>query len=641
MPVIDNAYRITDDTYSYSPSDLDRRSNLSRADMNNLIDSLCKERMENPDVVLMDNIQQQRYPDDPIRQEYFELEQDNIAVEEEVLKNIFESDTPMSIEERNEYIANGLYDKYKYMKARKLGKTASQMTKEDNEAMGIIEEELKAEMLNKPIDTDIESVTEVISEEDINVSFREETESSVTDETVNESKDTFISTEDTQMVELDNITEEEFKKLYPITEQEAIKMASLDTLGREEYTEEEDIIETFKKVRESNKKSILTKEQVYKIVTGLPTAAAALANPNTSNETLDDVTEELSNTIDAVSSPETIIDAIKSTDDNNEEEHTMSLEEFNDVPATNISLPDDVITTALMKQYDDIDYNDAMQLISVMNRYKSGEKFNVFEALPESIKSIINKEAMNVGANKSTINFFAKSFINDLVNNTFLDREINDFNQQIQEVMAPMGNITGAIMDDYNDDLYEKFTTKLIEKSEIIRPNDEEKANQLITISNNFEESVKMTRLINMIKGNPTLINKHYKLARDSWNKIIYDYDNYRNTVNPIPRTLEACLKGLLAINLREDIAKTILSIAKVSMVDSIKLNTIEEHIYAYYLSNSFTMLSHTMHTSKIVADIIMGTNELSDMIEFTMTPLLERNTKKQRKRNKKNNKRR
>lgn len=610
MPVIDNAYKITEDNYAYSPSDLDsKHPNLSRQDMNALIDSLCKERMENPDVVILDKIQQ-RYPNDPIMQERMELEQDNIAVEEEILKGIFESSTPMTIEERNELVAKGLYDKYQTMKAKKLGKTPQQIAKEDNEAMADIEAELRANV-NKPTQGEIESITEVISEEEvIEESFPEQQESLGTGEVAVEVEGTTLTEEDTGYGTVE---------VEPISEEDANKMACLDTLGREEYKEEE---------KES-------KETVSKVLS-FPSAVAGMAYPEKPYG--DNEIEELKEVIDSITSPDKLTSAIKEEIDRQNpegEEVQMSIEDINDVPATNISLPDTVITSALLDKYHDVDEADAMQLVMVMKRYKDGEKFNVFEALPESLKTIIRKEAASVNADKSTINFFAKSFINDLINDTFLDREIQDFNTQIQEVMAPMGNIAGTLMDEYTDDVYDKFTTQLLEKAEQIKSEDEEKAAQLTKIAANFEDSINMTRLINLVEGKSKLINYHYKNGRDNWAKMERDFYELTANVKPSPRDLKTCLNGLLSIGIREDIAKAIISIAKVTIEDALNAKSLEEHIYAYYLTNSFMTLSFTANTSETTAKIITSIGKLNDIIDEAMKPLLERNTTKQRKRNK------
>ena len=90
------------------------RNNLSNKQINELIDSLCTIRMENPDVLAMDNINNQRVDNmDPFERERLEIETDRVNIEADILRNIFENtSTPMSFEEINELKAKGLYDKY-------------------------------------------------------------------------------------------------------------------------------------------------------------------------------------------------------------------------------------------------------------------------------------------------------------------------------------------------------------------------------------------------------------------------------------------------------------------------------------------------------------------------------------------------
>lgn len=601
MPVINNAYPVDESNYAYSPSDMDiTHKDMSRKDINTLIDSLCKTRMENPDVVLMDNIRNEAKFYDPVVQEKKELEQDNIAVEEEILKGIFESDTPISVEEQNELIAKGIYQKYQEMKARKHGKSVQQMAKEDNEAMNDIEAELRAS-INTPMAGDIEQVTEVISE----TPMEEITESSFPVE----------------------FTEE---KWFDGTGEIANPVEGTTLIEEGVGMDAESVIDTFESERNKPEEKHLSKESIAKIVGGLPTAAAVMANPQ--EETLEDVMTEFNDTVDSIKNlPETIA----ANNNDVEEDKPMSVEEFNDVPATEINLPDDVVTSALMEQYDNVTYEEALQLVDVMNRYKAHEKFNVFEALPMSIKTVILQEAASVGADRSTVNFFAKTFINDLVNNTYLDREIKDFNAELQEAMAPMGNIVGTMMDEYNDEVYDKFTTKLFEKADEIRNSDPKKALQLNTIATNFEAAVTLSRIRSNLSVNNSISNKHYKYARDNWKKLVEEYNNIIADVSPKPRDLDICLKGLITAGYPEDYSKTVISLVVSEVKDAIKNGSLEEHIYAYYLTNSLLNLNYTANNSKVIKNIKYGVDDAIDIIDKYMTPLKMRNTKKNRKRNK------
>ena len=601
MPVINNAYPVDENNYAYSPSDMDiTHKDMSRKDINTLIDSLCKTRMENPDVVLMDNIKNEAKFYDPVVQEKKELEQDNIAVEEEILKGIFESDTPISVEEQNELIAKGIYQKYQEMKARKQCKSVQQMAKEDNEAMNDIEAELRAS-INTPIAGDIEQVTEVISE----TPMEEITESSFPVEFTKEKWSTGTG-EIANPVEGTTLVEE--------------------GVG----VDAESVIDTFESERNKPEEKHLSKESIAKIVGSLPTAVAVMANPQ--EETLEDVMTEFNDTVDSIKN---LPEAITANNNDVEEDKPMSVEEFNDVPATEINLPDDVVTSALMEQYDNVTYEEALQLVDVMNRYKAHEKFNVFEALPMSIKTVILQEAASVGADRSTVNFFAKTFINDLVNNTYLDREIKDFNAELQEAMAPMGNIVGTMMDEYNDEVYDKFTTKLFEKADEIRNSDPEKALQLNTIGTNFEAAVTLSRIRSNLSVNNSISNKHYKYARDNWKKLVEEYNNIIANVYPKPRDLDSCLKGLITAGYSEDYSKTIISLVVSEVKDAIKNGSLEEHIYAYYLTNSLLNLNYTANNSKVIKNIKYGVDAAIDIIDKYMTPLKMRNTKKNRKRNK------
>lgn len=551
----------------YAPSDLDIRRNMSNDEIDMLIDSLCSTRSENSDVVMMDNIINSRVDNNynPYLQEKYEVEQDRIAIENDILKSIFEGDTTnIDIEEYNILKANGIYDKYIQ------SKNNNTIDMEDD-IMKSIENEIKQSLDS---DNTIEEITEVIGEEEV----------------------------------IENNDDAIFQE--PITDEEHIDSSETEDSSIIEGTIEQNIEPIIGGNEEMNK-------NVMKLVTGLPTIAASMADYSTET----DVSEE------------EVID-INTSDDDGE----MSIEEFNDVPATEISIPDNVLIDSLKDQYNDVSTQEAMQLIDVINRYKAHEKFNVFEALPQSIKSIILKEAAEMGADKSTINFFAKSFINDLVNNTFLDKEIKDFNAELEEALAPMGNFIGAVMDEYNDEVYEKFTTKLREKAEEIKESDPDKANQIITISENFEQAVRLERVIDTITKQPPCINRAYKTARDNWNTAINKYNEAISHVNPKPRDLEICLEAVKKYGgFPEEYAKTIIILIKNSILCSIEKNTLEEHVHAYYLSNALYELLYTNKNSKVVGLTIDSLNKIYESITGYMMPLKARRNKKNRKKNKKN----
>ena len=549
---------------------------LSDSDLDNLIGELCRTRDSNPDVKLMDNIMK-GHTINPILQEQLDIVRDASIIEEDIVTSLFKSSEPLSQEEVNMLKAKNLYDKYINYN--------NQVQGED--AIDSIEEEIRKSL-------SIESVTEIISEEEVitQESFPEETELNTEFDNSDKNNDIIITKEDNKV---------------------------------------------------NGGHIIMEENNVLKTAMAFPKFVAdiALDGKPYINESLTDVVEELGDTIEKVTSSETIISELKKNESLvvEEDEHEMTIEEFNDVPATNLTVDDSILTSVLTETYDNVTTEDAMKLIRVMNRYKSGEKFDVFEALPNSLKAVINTEAASVGADKATINFFAKTFINDLVNNTYIDKEIKDFNEELKEVLAPMNNIAGTVMDEYSDEVYHKFTDKLEDKANEIEAENPEKAAQLREVSKSFTEAINLKRIKDILKENPSYANKSYKTARDNWNKFCNEYKSKVSKVNPTPRDIDFYLIGLnssLKSEYSEDIIKALIIMVANSVIKAIEKETLTEHIYAYYASNSMYTIAFTANNSEVNKIILNNTKEVLDIINDYMKPLLARNSKKNRKRNRK-----
>lgn len=446
------------------------------------------------------------------------------------------------------------------------------------------------------------------------------------------------SQEDNMMIE------EEIKRNLASSEDDAIEMVveseeiKEDSFPETEYTEESS---TSNKDNNTNEDKESSKEVLDSYTS------------NIAYETLDNVSKEITDVVNTVTSVKDLSESINEAKKENiaktvsefnnktdDDDHEMSIEEINDVPATNLSVDDKVLTSVLTDKYNTVSDEDAIKLIEVINRYKSGEKFDVFESLPKSLKDVIYKEAMSVGADKSLINFFAKSFINDLVDNTYLDKEITDFNQELKEVLAPMGNIAGTVMDEYSDEVYHKFTDKLEKKADEIQEDNPKKAEQLRVISKSFKEAISLERIIGLLKFIPSSANKAYKMARDNWNKFCSDYDNKISTVKPAPRDIEHCIAGLNNTELKyqydESIIKALVVMVANSVIDAINEGSLNEHIYAYYSSNALYTIMFTANNSEVNTIIMNSVKEALDLIKNYMEPLLARNSKKNRKRNRK-----
>ena len=82
--------------------------------------------------------------------------------------------------------------------------------------------------------------------------------------------------------------------------------------------------------------------------------------------------------------------------------------------------------------------------------------------------------------------------------------------EELKEVLAPMGNIAGTVMDEYSDEVYHKFTDKLEKKADEIQEDNPKKAEQLRVISKSFKEAVSLERIIGLLKFIPSSANKSF-----------------------------------------------------------------------------------------------------------------------------------
>lgn len=337
-----------------------------------------------------------------------------------------------------------------------------------------------------------------------------------------------------------------------------------------------------------------------------------------SEETIVFNTGEISEPIEETSSETIVVENI-------ENDTPMTIEEINDVPATTLSISDDRMKNVLGEKYN-VSEQDAIKLINVLTRYKNKEKFNVYEELPDIIKHEIDKGLMENGGDIKLRNFFAKTFINDLVSETYLNDEIEDFNKELKEISAPMNNIVGTIMDEYTDELIAKFEEHMKKLSEEIKEKDPEKSEQLIRVANNFNDTYTLRRVLsNIFNSTNSYINKAYKAGRDDWNKINTDFKLRYINITPQFRELDYIVSAVVnKLGYPESIGKTIAVLVNNTVTESMEINTVEEHVYSYYVLNAFFNLNFSANNSKLLKHFQKSINAIVNEIVYTMKPLIQ-----------------
>lgn len=464
-----------------------RQPNLTDRDIDNLIGSLCKQRMHNPDVEIMDRIQRDNdMPqfEDEFEEERYHLDKEFQDIEDDIINDLATDIVPLNFEQMQADKAQRIYEAYK---SKQNQKEESGGTDIMSEMVRELQEEINRE---NEMSNDITDVPVVNTEE-------------VTESDSYQFQDSLEITDGVCITTSENIPEE----------------------AKEEVEEEND----------------MTEEEV---------------------------------------------------------------ENFNDVPATEIEVSDEELTDkvkTIIGSGESINDNDVIRILDIVKRYKNGEKFSVYNELPTSFKQLIDQAAMEAGvADIRYRNYFAKNFINELVSDIFLSKEIKNFEDEMAEIHKQMGNIPGMVVDSYSDEIGDKYIG-LRGIADKIENEDHDKAEKLRAIAQSFEDTFTLKRIFDEIEKNPSFVNRNYKRGRDSYNRMVEDFNETFADVKPKVKSIEIVHDSLAMFGYDEEIVRTVVSMIYSSIMSSAKELTIETHIYAYYLILGFNNLIMTSNNSKYI----------------------------------------
>ena len=285
---------------------------------------------------------------------------------------------------------------------------------------------------------------------------------------------------------------------------------------------------------------------------------------------------------------------------------TITDEDLEDVPVSTLEVTNDQVLTNMHNIVGDaISDNDAMALVDILRRYKAGEKFSVFNALPESIKIQIRKVASETGEvpRHAILEFFAKNLINDIISDAFMSTEINNFQEELNTYAKAAGNVTGVIVDSYTDEVKEKFETGLLETADKIQESNPEKADELREIAKYFC----YTHTLEIIKkhienGGDTYLNRCYKKSRKI-KQYTASFNAYYEGTVPKIRDIESLAIPFRQLMVDEEVAETLVVMLGDSCFEQPK-GSLVGNIYAFYLLTGVMNIAMSADTSDTIREI-------------------------------------
>lgn len=242
---------------------------------------------------------------------------------------------------------------------------------------------------------------------------------------------------------------------------------------------------------------------------------------------------------------------------------------------------------------------DMVALFNIANRYRKKENFSIYNALPDSIKTIINTQIFQAGItpdNKSRAlycDLFIDQFISEFIDKK-LDQEIVDFNKSIQETLGSITNIT----DMYAGHIRYMMEVELIKKAE--EAENETAKKIYLDCSHAFTDSYKFTRMLDLIAAGGKIRRKLYK-ENFKFDSICRGLD-YRNkdtkfSIRNIGQMYDGLLKYVAPeLNLDENDCKAFV-ILFIKTTDGLDMNNIVDSLYVYY--SIFNIVNLGFDTSK------------------------------------------
>ena len=287
-----------------------------------------------------------------------------------------------------------------------------------------------------------------------------------------------------------------------------------------------------------------------------------------------------------------------------------------------IEITRDMVKTKIGADYagDNMSDEDSAQLFEVMMRFKKGEKFNVYNALPEAIKRPIDKMAMEAGS-KANKNDIAKLVVTQFMSDLQIDKAFIDFNDAIQKELKLM-NFTEM----YSEHRLEVMEVKLLESADHIESENPEKAEMLRSISRIFTDTYMMGTMRNALNNrkNRQFIkdtSKYGKICRSFNSK----YENSKFKINNVMLLL-GILNRKFADNPEitdEDIMRFIMLFCReCEMKNS---NNILDHVFMYYTVQNILMLDYANDTEESNVFTKQLLSNIIDVIMLIREKMMER----------------
>ena len=175
-------------------------------------------------------------------------------------------------------------------------------------------------------------------------------------------------------------------------------------------------------------------------------------------------------------------------------------------------LPSEESISKELKDTFNLSDEEAAQFMMMLVRIKNGEKFGVYNSLPESLKSMVNSGLMSnhIPPTMENKNFFARSIIDDVLKSIEDDESFIELDKALSEV-TKIPNLFDFEVETWQ----ETFEVKLVEAAKACEEEKPAVAKSLIEISEAWKDTYSFRRQYEFLESSESARNRVTKNVRD------------------------------------------------------------------------------------------------------------------------------
>ena len=311
---------------------------------------------------------------------------------------------------------------------------------------------------------------------------------------------------------------------------------------------------------------------------------------------------------EATADPETGLYSFKPvSNENNSKTLADLLEDENGDIVNDINITDDTYQKA-GDMFNIKDIKVCMDIINIVKRFKSGEKFDYYSELPHTLKQLAVNMAMGSGVSKKEA---AKDILTMASQDLGIEQSSLDFNQMVKKELE-LPNMT---------EMYAEFLQERIEKGyeeiaqKLETAGQPEKAEAYRDIIDAFKDTYTFDRLFAFANENKSFVRKLKKEIKryERWvTDFNYKYKGSKFTIFDITLIINSIMRAL-ETTLDIDQAKKIMVLIAKS-VQNYDSNNVVDHSYMFYLIYHFTTLDH----------VAPGKSEFTDTFKSNIVKLAQ-----------------